>query len=47
MNTIWEQGGARIIRHFEGCYTLEYLGRPVLPATDFETVARYVWAEFL
>jgi hypothetical protein len=48
MNSIlWQQNGAKIVRHFEGCYTLEYRGKPVMEATNFDAVSRYVWAEFL
>lgn len=47
MTSIWKQSEAEIIRHFEGCYTLIYRGKPVMPETSFEVLTRYVWAEFI
>jgi len=47
MTTIWNSDGAKIVRHFEGCYSLTYRGKPVMPETSFEVLTRYVWAEFI
>lgn len=44
---LWQRDGLKIIRHFKGCYTLEYRGKPVMESAGFSVVSRYVWAEFL
>jgi hypothetical protein len=47
MNCLWESNGLKILRHFEGCYSLTYFDKAVMPETSFDAITDYVWAEFI
>ena len=46
MKRIFHSNGVEIVKHCKGCYSLRYLGTPVLCRCSFKLCARYYWCEF-
>ena len=42
----WTNGRVQIWRHCDGVFELRCHGEQVMPIGSFETINRYLWAEF-